>query len=257
MGATVVLTVVISLLAAPVAAGTPAVTAAGGTTSPGETVTVDVDVTNAQTVKLSNVPTDWSVVGSADAEGTFNDQVASEGLVGWVWLSGDQSSKTVSVTFRVPDDEPTGDRSLDATVEDSDGNTDTGTATVTVESSTPVTADAGLGQNVDAGSSVQLDGTGSSGDGSLTYSWMQTAGPGVSLTDADTATPTFTAPDVSSETTLAFELTVTDGAGGSDADTVQVTVAPDTPDYTASVRFEDQTAESGTVSCCGKAFATR
>ena len=55
-----------------------------------------------------------------------------------------------------------------------------------------------------------------------TYSWVQTAGPAVTLTGATTATPTFTAP--AGPATLTFELTVDDGSGETDTDTVAITV---------------------------------
>jgi hypothetical protein len=78
----------------------------------------------------------------------------------------------------------------------------------------PPIANAGPNQNVSRGSIVTLDGTGSFGQNGATivsYSWVQTSGPAVSLTGANTARPTFTAPTVS--TTLGFTLTVTDSRG--------------------------------------------
>ncbi len=69
------------------------------------------------------------------------------------------------------------------------------------------TADAGADQTVAAGATVNLDGTGSSdpdaGD-TLDYTWTQTGGTAVTLTGADTATPSFTAP--AGPATLTFEL---------------------------------------------------
>ena len=85
-------------------------------------------------------------------------------------------------------------------------------------------ADAGADQSsVTGGSSVHLDGTGSSDPDrdSLTYAWTQTSGPSVTLTAAGTATPAFTAP--SSTSTLTFQLTVSDGALTA-TDTVTVNV---------------------------------
>jgi hypothetical protein len=89
------------------------------------------------------------------------------------------------------------------------------------------TADAGSDQTKNEGSPVILDGRASSdpdGDG-LTYSWSQRSGSPVALAGAGTATPSFTAPTVGpGGETLVFELTVTDGLGGSGTDQVQVVV---------------------------------
>jgi hypothetical protein len=61
----------------------------------------------------------------------------------------------------------------------------------------------------------------------LTYSWTQTAGPSVILTGANTSTPSFTAPPITSQTTLTFQLTVSDGVF-SNSDTVDVIDATST-----------------------------
>jgi len=94
------------------------------------------------------------------------------------------------------------------------------------DASTP-TADAGADRSVVPGSTVTLSGTNStaSDGGGLTYAWTQTGGPSVPLSDAGTATPTFTAPSGESETSLTFELSVTDAGGDTDTDTVTITVA--------------------------------
>ncbi|WP_435361112.1 malectin domain-containing carbohydrate-binding protein [Haloarchaeobius sp. DFWS5] len=88
------------------------------------------------------------------------------------------------------------------------------------------TADAGANQSVDEGTAgVQLDATGSTGDG-LSYGWtvVDDGGTGVTLSDATAATPTFDAPSVDANTTLTFAVEVTDGSGATDSDTVSVTV---------------------------------
>ena len=58
----------------------------------------------------------------------------------------------------------------------------------------------------------------------LTYAWTQTGGETVTLDDAASATPSFTAPSV--RTDLAFSLAVNDGTHDSPPDTVTVRVRP-------------------------------
>ena len=77
---------------------------------------------------------------------------------------------------------------------------------------------------------VTLNGSASSdSDGSIaSYVWSQTAGtPDVTLNNANTATANFTAPDVSADTQLTFQLTVTDDDGATDSMTVVVTITVD------------------------------
>jgi hypothetical protein len=90
----------------------------------------------------------------------------------------------------------------------------------------PPVADAGAAITRSEGSVVALDATLSSdpeGD-TLTYGWTQVGGPGVVLTGADTATPSFTAPTVTATTVLEFEVVVTDGQLESAPARVTVTV---------------------------------
>ncbi len=80
----------------------------------------------------------------------------------------------------------------------------------------PPTANAGADISVDEMSSVGLSGTASDPDAgdTLSYLWIQTDGPTVTLTDNDTLTPSFTAPDVlatATPVTLTFQFQVTDG----------------------------------------------
>ncbi|MBX0295322.1 malectin domain-containing carbohydrate-binding protein [Haloarcula nitratireducens] len=103
--------------------------------------------------------------------------------------------------------------------------TDISVEYVTPPANQPPTADAGADQTVDENTEVTLDASGSddpNGD-QLGYTWTQTAGPDVSLSVNDGEQTTFTAPEVDSETTLTFEVNVSDGEA-TDADTVNVTV---------------------------------
>ena len=76
-----------------------------------------------------------------------------------------------------------------------------------------LTADAGSDQMVDAGSTVTLDGSGSSvtNSGNLTYGWVQVSGPDVVLSPVSGSPhqATFTTPTTESD--LVFELVVTHG----------------------------------------------
>ncbi len=90
---------------------------------------------------------------------------------------------------------------------------------------------AGSSQRVVSGAQVTLNGGGSNdpdGD-TLTYSWSQTMGPSVTLSDTSVASPTFSAPTVSSDTLLQFQLSVTDPDGLNDTASVSVTVTADAP----------------------------
>jgi K319-like protein len=94
---------------------------------------------------------------------------------------------------------------------------------------TPPTANAGPDQTVTNGSTVMLNGAGSTattpGATVTGYSWTQTAGPAVSLSGANTVTSTFIAPTVTTQSVLIFSLTVTDSNGQvSSPSTTQVTV---------------------------------
>ena len=88
-----------------------------------------------------------------------------------------------------------------------------------------MTANAGDDVTVAPDTRVVLEGTGSTADTATTYLWTQTAGPTVTLDDAASATPAFTAPEVSSSTALTFSLSLTSGTHVS-TDTVTVTVVP-------------------------------
>jgi hypothetical protein len=90
-------------------------------------------------------------------------------------------------------------------------------------------ANAGADQAVTSGTTVTLNGTTSSDpDGTvLTYLWLQTVGPNVSVSNGATSQPTFVAPVVATPTAITFNLIVSDGAGGQSApDLVTITVNP-------------------------------
>ena len=88
-------------------------------------------------------------------------------------------------------------------------------------------AEAGADQQTSAGAAVVLDGSGSSDpDGAVVdYYWQETSGYGVNILDNNSSQASFTAPtNLSTNSILTIELTVTDNSGASARDTLEVEV---------------------------------
>jgi hypothetical protein len=220
------------------------------TIAPGETTTVEIAVATADGgvgaasfgVELSDSSvaqiTDVSVTGTT----TTPDIAPDESSADVRYFQAD-TSDTGEVVFATVTLQAQGSGSTDIDVVDNSefgtllvgdeggaGYTlqSIGSATLTVSSppNSAPSADAGDDQTVDEGDPVTLDASGSSdADGSIaSYAWTQTGGASVSLSDASTAQPTFTAPDVSGDETLTFEVAVTDDDGETATDAVTITV---------------------------------
>ncbi|WP_162789550.1 autotransporter domain-containing protein [Altererythrobacter sp. ZODW24] len=147
-----------------------------------------------------------------------------------VTLNGDT---TLNPSFTAPQ-KATADQILTFSLVANDGTTSSApdSVNVTIPANLPEDADAGIDQTVNAGSLVTLDATGSTdGDGDpLMYTWSQTGGPSVTLSDPNSATPTFTAPSgITANQTLTFSVEVSDGIGRPDVDEVVITVEPNSP----------------------------
>lgn len=144
-----------------------------------------------------------------------------------VTAGGDPDAK-VTLTFRFTTTDPNGVAATD----DVD-------VVVTNVDHAP-TANAGGNLTANEAASVTMNGSASSdpdGD-ALTYAWVQTAGPAVTLNDANTAYPYFTVPFVSAAgETLKFQLTVDDGFDGASSDAASVTISNinDPPTVTGSM----------------------
>ena len=92
-------------------------------------------------------------------------------------------------------------------------------------SNQPPVVDAGADQSVDASTMVLLSGTASDPDGRIvSYLWEQTGGRMVALSGATDATAMFTAPDVTADEVLTFQVTVADDDGAQASASVQVVV---------------------------------
>lgn len=119
-------------------------------------------------------------------------------------------------------------------------------AAATEEPNQAPTANAGPDQTVEVGDQVSLSGSGNDPDGDpLTFSWAfqsRPQGSAASLSNAGSATPSFTA-DVAG--TYVVVLTVSDGNGGTDTDTVEI-VAEEPPAGSVNANAgPDQTVSVG------------
>jgi hypothetical protein len=224
------------------------------TIAPGETTTVEVAVASADggvgAAELGVTSSDPGVAAITDVSvlhgpGSTNNTVAGGGQSADVKYAFANSPDTGSVTIVEVTLQAAaeGSTTIDVVQNGQTGNLvvfdengagytlDTvGSATLTVEEvNQPPTADAGDDQTVTAGDTVTLDGSDSSDpnpDDTLGYAWTETTSSGVPLSDASAAQPTFTAPDVDSETTLEFQIEVTDDEDASGTDSVSVTIQP-------------------------------
>ncbi len=107
-------------------------------------------------------------------------------------------------------------------------------------------ANAGADQTANEGVSVSLQGSGFSASGiPLTFQWTQVAGLPIVLSDPTSPTPTFTAPLVTANTTLTFQLVVSNGFFQSAPDVVNITVANVNHRPVAETSGSDQTVQEG------------
>jgi hypothetical protein len=98
---------------------------------------------------------------------------------------------------------------------------------------------AGETQTVEGNSEVTLSGTATDSDGTISsYSWEQTSGTSVTLTNADSASTSFVAPDMTANETLSFTLTVVDNDGAFSSDAVNVNVNDQLPVISGKVSYE-------------------
>ena len=208
----------------------------------GDSVTITVNPASPPTV---NAGTDKTV-----NEGAYVRLSGSgDGSLSWSQTSGPTvtlySSTTATPSFRAP--YVSRRTSLEFTLTATqDGQSATDTVAVTVNNVPQPTANAGSDQVVAEGDTVQL-----SGSGSGTSSWSQTSGtPTVTLTGATTATPSFTAPEVTQSTNLIFTLTKT-LSGRTATDTVTVTVVESGSEPQAAAGLDQEAVGGATVTLDG------
>ncbi|MBU0639840.1 MAG: hypothetical protein KKB50_13310, partial [Planctomycetes bacterium] len=237
----------------------------------GEGESFTIDYSNVQTARFGDVVLDLNDLPPIAKAGV--DQTVAEDAVvtldgtssydphgdsfthQWVQVSGpsvtlsDPGSATP--TFTAPNLVSNTDVTFELRVlEDGDSTTDTVTITINADNDAP-TAEAGIDQVVTEGDTVTLSGSGTDPEGQgLTYEWTQTSGPNVTLSDANAANPTFTAPEGLANTDVTFELRVSDGTNTS-LDTLAVTVNADNDAPTAEAGIDQVVTEGDTVTLSG------
>jgi len=203
---------------------------AGNTVSTSETLNIDetlpvltITAPAAGSVQLENPPSIAVIYSDANGVDTNTLTMQLDGLP----LAVVCVKTPISATCLPSSNFSLGAHTLQIMVSDIAGNVVTTATSFTVDNVNQLpTADAGLGGTVSEGSLVNLSGAASmDADGSIiSYRWAQTVGPVITLMGATTITPSFTAPNVATDTLLTFQLTVTDNSGGTATATVNVTV---------------------------------
>ena len=180
--------------------------------------------TDAQAGEDQTVPAGALVTLSGSARGgvgsiayTWTQDLSQSGLT--VVLSADD---VPSPTFSAPELTDGVTLVFVLGVQDEAGSSDSDEVTVIVAGI--LAAQAGADQAVLEETQATLNGSVRGGVGQSSFAWLQTAGPDVVLDNPNSATPTFTVPDVEQTTTLTFELTVTDETNQTASDTVDVEI---------------------------------
>ncbi len=170
-----------------------------------------------------------SAFGSADPDGdALTFQWTQTGGTPEISISGAGLAEASIVAPDVPEDTV-----FEFTVSVGDGTSEASATTQVTVKGTPVqenlrpVASAGPDQVVSSGTTVTLDGSGSTDpdDDELTFSWKQISGPTVSLGNENTQAANFLAIANTGVETLEFELTVSDGELAA-TDSTTITVSP-------------------------------
>lgn len=197
-----------------------------------QTATVTITVNDPPGQPIANAGLD-QIVNEADTVTLSGSGTDSNGtIISYVWtqtagpvvtLSG---GGTATASFVAPNVSANTILEFTLTVTDNDSQVSSDSIVVTVNNMNVLpTANAGVDQTVNEITTVSLAGSGTDSDGNIaSYSWSQIAGPAVTLSNPNSANPSFTAPSVTASTVLTFALTVTDNDNGTATDNVNVTV---------------------------------
>lgn len=190
-----------------------------------------IAVNQSPTVTLaSNLTVDERTLATLQAEASDSD--GDNLTYQWQQISGTtvtlSDATSLTTSFDAPEVQQDTELTFQLTVSD---GLDESIATITVmvkQVNRAPTVSAGNNASIQEGNTVNLTGSATDLDNdTLTVSWTQLSGAEVELTGSSTLTASFTAPQVSSSTTLEFQITVSDG-NDTVTDTVAITIT-DTP----------------------------
>ena len=204
------------------------VTVANGGANRNVSVRLDVGTDDSDLANSRRKMT-WTGEGSSTDTLTFEYTVGLGGLdmdSDGVWLQTASATDDTVVFLESVATITGGNPDTNTAVRTRAGLSTTGDAGRKVDGTSTATADAGPDQEVMTGTTVTLDGSGSStlANPTFTYAWTQTGGVTVTLDDTTAQMPSFTAPSVRMD--LEFSLVVNDGTNPSVGDSVSVAVRP-------------------------------
>ena len=195
-----------------------------------DTASVIVDAINHP--PKANAGPDQTVQENTNVQlnGVGFDPDGDELTQSWTQISGPKvtlSESDTSISFTAPTGLPNKVSKLtfEFQVADSYGGSDSDSVNVmVVAANNGPSANAGPDREVDENVQLTLTCSGSDPDGdTLMYTWTQTSGPAVEITNPNNPVLTFVSPSVVKTTVLEFNCTVTDGTLSS-SDSVSVTV---------------------------------
>ena len=188
----------------------------------GEYYELDGSQSTDETDKQYQLSYSWLRIDSHD--GIFNEscQFVSKGVAGCYAID---TNKKITFTYQL-------------TVTDSQGNSGTDSVNITVvPKAGAIIVNAGPDQFAWANTKVTLDGSASyatdNKDGALKFNWSQIGiyTTTLKIYDADTAKPSFYAPNVAVPTEFTIKLEVEDEKQRRDIDTIKVTIGPAEGDF--------------------------
>ncbi len=174
-----------------------------------------------------------------DSDGTVTNITWTQDSGPSVTLSG---ADTNELSFTAPLIDVEQQLSFTISVTDNDSASATDSVQITIAPNTPPLVDTGEDQEADEQSLVVVEASASDSDGSIaTYAWSQTNGSSVTIENTASPVLRFTAPALTENETLSFQLTVTDNGQEEATDNVDITIVANTPPTITTA--DDQTVD--------------